>query len=64
VEKPKNDDQKAPLTKADIETIIRIADRRVQLMAKLKEAIEHGDMLRQYEVARELVGLPPEDQVH
>jgi hypothetical protein len=54
------EDKKPPLSRADMETIIRIGRERAVLLARLKEAILTGDGLLEHQLARELVGLPKE----
>ena len=51
---------KPPLSRADIEEIMRIDREHAALLVRLKEAILAGDTLLEHELAREIVGLPKE----
>jgi hypothetical protein len=57
---PEDKAKKPPLSRADIETIMRVGRERAALLYRLKEAILNGDSLLERQLAREIVGLPKE----
>jgi hypothetical protein len=58
--KPEDKDEKLPLTRADVQSILEIGAHRKALLERLRAAILSGDTLLEHEVARELAGLPNE----
>ena len=57
---PEDKDRKPPLTRAEIEVILRIEREHAALLLRLKQAILAGDSLLEHQLAREVVGLPKE----
>ena len=49
-----------PLSRTDIETIMRIDREHAERLLRLKQAILDGDAPLEHQIARELVGLPRE----
>lgn len=56
----KPEDEKPPITRAQMETILRTGRERAELLYRLKQAILAGDMLLEHQLAREVCGLPKE----
>jgi hypothetical protein len=57
----KPEEQKRPaLTRADIETIMRLDREHAQRLHQLKQAILDGDTLLEHALAREIARLPKE----
>lgn len=56
----KDEPDKLPLTRSDIDTILRIGQERAALLFQLKQAILAGDTLLEHQIAREVCGLPKE----
>jgi hypothetical protein len=56
----KPEDDKPPLTRADVEAILEIERQRAEKLRQLKAAILNGDSLLEHQLAREVVGLPKE----
>jgi hypothetical protein len=57
---PEHKDEKKPLTRADVETILETGAHRKALLDRLRAAILAGNTLLEHEIARELAGLPKE----
>ena len=56
----KDKDRRPPLTRAEIEAILRIEREHAALLLRLKQAILAGDTMLEHQLAREVVGLPKE----
>jgi hypothetical protein len=56
----KENDEKNPITRADVQAILEIGAHRKALLERLRAAILTGDTLLEHEIARELAGLPKE----
>ena len=48
------------MTRAEIETILRVEREHAALLLRLKQAILAGDTMLEHQLAREVVGLPKE----